>query len=61
MHSPDYDQRAQQHRPHDAEQLAIEIRRLHANHLSARDIAAALHLDLGWVREALGNPKESRP
>jgi hypothetical protein len=39
-----YDIRANQHRPANVGQLAVEIRRLHASGLTPRDIAAALGL-----------------
>jgi hypothetical protein len=40
----DYNARASQHRPDDPAALAVEIRRLHADGLTARDIAEALRL-----------------
>jgi hypothetical protein len=40
----DYNARASRHRPDDPAALATEIRRMHADGLTARDIAEALHL-----------------
>jgi hypothetical protein len=39
-----YNARASQHRPDDPAALATEIRRMHADGLTARDIAEALRL-----------------
>lgn len=46
---------AQQHRPSDPAQLAVEIRRLHHSGLSRRDIATALRLNLEFVVNALAD------
>jgi hypothetical protein len=40
----DYNTMANQHRPDDPAALATEIRRMHADGLTARDIAEALRL-----------------
>jgi hypothetical protein len=40
----DYNARASQHRPDDPAALAVEIRRLHADGLTSRDISEALRL-----------------
>jgi hypothetical protein len=40
----DYNARASQHRPDDPAALAVEIRRMHADGLTARDISEALRL-----------------
>ena len=47
--APDYDIRANQHRPADVCQLDAEIRRLNRNGLTPRDVAAALRLSLDAV------------
>lgn len=44
-----YDTRANQHRPTEPALLAAEIRRLHADGLSARDISTALRLSHDMV------------
>ena len=56
MIAADYDRLARIHRPSNPAVLAMEMRRLHANGLTARDIAAALRLDIGQVLEALTAP-----
>lgn len=48
-----YDLRASQHRPADVGLLDAEIRRLRANGLTPRDIAAALRLPPDTVINAL--------
>jgi hypothetical protein len=48
-----YDERAQRHRPSDPQELAQEIRRLHAGGLKPRDIAGALRIGLGVVLSAV--------
>lgn len=56
----DYDQAAALHRPTDPVALASEIRRLaRENHLTARDIAVALRLDIAFVLESLNQSKET--
>ena len=57
----DYDKLARIHRPSDPAVLPLEIRRLRQNGLTARDIAAALRLDLGQVLEALVGPTSPAP
>jgi hypothetical protein len=56
----DHGRRAQQHRPTDPAVLSREIRRLAAGGLHAIDIAQALRMHPGVVREALAHP-DSRP
>lgn len=61
----DYRALARLHAPRDPARLAAEIHRLHSDqHLTARDIAGALGLDLSMVINVLssntrGNPRES--
>lgn len=52
--APDYERRACLHRPSDLNQLDAEIRRLHANGLTAMDIAMALRLPPDVIINALG-------
>lgn len=48
---------ANHHRPNDPARIAAEVHRLHADqHLTARDIAAALRLDHAQVITILANP-----
>ena len=49
----DWRAQADLHRPTDRGAVAAEIRRLVANGLKPRDVAAALRLGLGQVLEAL--------
>jgi hypothetical protein len=49
----DYQRLAQLHRPSDTNRIASEIRRLHADGLTAQDIAAALRIDVVQVRTIL--------
>lgn len=49
MNVHEYQLCAQQHRPQDQAAMAAEIRRLSAEGLKPRDIAAALRLDLAAV------------
>jgi hypothetical protein len=53
MTALDYERLARQHRPTDQAALAREIRRLYADGLKPRDIAAALRFDLPAVLTAL--------
>lgn len=53
-----YDDRATEHKPTEPQQLAREVRRLHATGLTPRDIAAALRLPLPDVLEALARSPE---
>jgi hypothetical protein len=58
----DYTRRANQHRPTDADSITAEVRRLHANGYSARDIAGSLHLDFAAVTQMLRTSSpDSRP
>jgi hypothetical protein len=56
-----YDLAANRHRPSDSAQLAVEVRRMHADGLTARDISTALHLALDRVITILyGEPLHER-
>ncbi len=57
--SDDYQQRAQQHRPTSMEALAAEVRRLHRDGLSVRDIAVALQLNDADVADMLKSERSS--
>lgn len=59
MNALDYDRRARMHRPTDSAVLALEIRRLRQNGLTARDISDALRIDMGAVLNALATPSPS--
>ena len=52
----DYDRLARIHRPSDPAVLAMEMRRLHSNGLTPRDISVALRLSIGQVLESLAAP-----
>jgi DNA-binding NarL/FixJ family response regulator len=57
----DYNTMANQHRPTDPASLAAEIRRLHADGLTSRDIAEALRLSHAQVITILyGEPERGR-
>jgi DNA-binding NarL/FixJ family response regulator len=57
----DYNARASQHRPSDPAALATEIRRMHADGLTSRDIAEALRLSHAQVIMILyGEPLHAR-
>jgi hypothetical protein len=49
----DYHALANLHKPTDATRIAKEVRRLHAQGLTDRDISATLHLGLAAVTELL--------
>jgi hypothetical protein len=55
-----YNTMANQHRPDDPAALAVEIRRLHADGLTARDIAEALRLAPDVVINILYSNGENR-
>jgi hypothetical protein len=56
MSTVDYQRRANQHKPSDPAALALEVRRLRANGLTAYDIAGALRLGLPAVEQMLRTP-----
>jgi hypothetical protein len=56
-----YQQRAQEHRPADPEQLGAEVRRLAASGLKPRDIAQATGLHIGAVLQALQSRDTNSP
>lgn len=56
-----YATRANRHRPTEPALLAVEVRRMHADGLTARDISTALHLALDSVIVILyGEPENAR-
>jgi hypothetical protein len=57
----DYNARASQHRPDDPAALATELRRMHADGLTSRDISEALRLAHAQVITILyGDPTHAR-